>query len=75
LAYQDEFFENNSLDVKENDEHALDFAFHLSRHFPVRLMIASLNACLITASVTIAPFPRFAQNLLHAAVGSIAKLH
>jgi hypothetical protein len=28
-ARQDEFFENNSLDVEENDEHALDFAFRL----------------------------------------------
>jgi hypothetical protein len=26
LAYQDEFFVNNTLDVKENDEHDLDFA-------------------------------------------------
>jgi hypothetical protein len=26
LAYQDEIL-NNPLDVKENDEHALDFAF------------------------------------------------
>jgi hypothetical protein len=33
LAYQDEFFANNSLDVKENDEHALDFSLHLSRLF------------------------------------------
>jgi hypothetical protein len=30
LACQDEFFVNNPLDVKENDEHALDFALHLS---------------------------------------------
>jgi hypothetical protein len=26
LACQDEFFLNNPLDVKENDEHALDFS-------------------------------------------------
>jgi hypothetical protein len=26
LVCQDEFFVNNPLDVKENDEHALDFA-------------------------------------------------
>jgi hypothetical protein len=32
-ACQDEIFVNNSLDVKENDEHALDFAVHLSRPF------------------------------------------
>jgi hypothetical protein len=33
LACQDEFFVNNLLDVKENGEHALDFAFHSSRLF------------------------------------------
>jgi hypothetical protein len=27
LACQDEFFVNNPLDVKESDEHALDFPF------------------------------------------------
>jgi hypothetical protein len=26
LAYQDKFFVNSPLDVKENDEHALDFS-------------------------------------------------
>jgi hypothetical protein len=31
LACQDEFFVNIPNDVKENDEHALDFALHLSR--------------------------------------------
>jgi hypothetical protein len=30
LACQDQFFENNSLDVKEHDEHSLNFAYHLS---------------------------------------------
>jgi hypothetical protein len=30
LACQDEFFVNNLLGVKENDEHALDFALHMS---------------------------------------------
>jgi hypothetical protein len=30
LACQDKFFVINHLDVKENDEHDLDFAFHLS---------------------------------------------
>jgi hypothetical protein len=29
LICQDEFFVNNPLYVKENDEHALDFALHL----------------------------------------------
>jgi hypothetical protein len=31
LACQDEFFVNTPLDIKGNDEHALDFALHLSR--------------------------------------------
>jgi hypothetical protein len=31
LTFQDEPLQNNPLDVKENDEHALDFALHLSR--------------------------------------------
>jgi hypothetical protein len=33
LACQDDFFVNNALNVKENDEHALDFALHLSHFF------------------------------------------
>jgi hypothetical protein len=33
LACQDEFFVNNPLDVKENDEHAVDFALQLSHLF------------------------------------------
>jgi hypothetical protein len=39
MAFQDEFFVNNEvfvnnvLDVKRNDELALDFALHLSRIF------------------------------------------
>jgi hypothetical protein len=49
------FFVNNPLDVKENDEHALDFALHLSRplqpalnqtcHLNTRvwLMLSTLN--------------------------------
>jgi hypothetical protein len=32
LACHDQFFVNNHVDVKENDERALDFALHLS-HF------------------------------------------
>jgi hypothetical protein len=32
LACQDEFFVNTPFDVKDNDEHALDLALHLS-HF------------------------------------------
>jgi hypothetical protein len=31
LACQDEFFANNPLDIRENYEHALDLAFHVSR--------------------------------------------
>jgi hypothetical protein len=31
LAYQDEFFVNNPLNAKNNDEHALGFALNLSR--------------------------------------------
>jgi hypothetical protein len=33
LACQDEFFVNIPHDVKENDEHALNFVLHLSRLF------------------------------------------
>jgi hypothetical protein len=33
VACQDEFFVNNTSDVKENDEHTLDFALHLSPLF------------------------------------------
>jgi hypothetical protein len=67
------------LDVKENDEHALDFALHRSHFFKswwvwiclsntrVWLMLCSLNACLIFARVTIVLLPRFAWNLIHQA--------
>jgi hypothetical protein len=33
FAYQAEFFVNSPLDVKENVEHSLDFALHLSHLF------------------------------------------
>jgi hypothetical protein len=33
MACQDEYFMNNSLDVKENDEQALGFAINLSHLF------------------------------------------
>jgi hypothetical protein len=33
LACQDEFFENNLLDVKENYEHAVVLALHISHFF------------------------------------------
>jgi hypothetical protein len=72
LSYQNEFFVINSLDVKENNEHALDYALHLPRlyrsrrvwTFRIRLMFSSPNACLITARASVAPFPRFTQNLM-----------
>jgi hypothetical protein len=63
---------NIPIDVKENDEHALDYALHMFRlfrsrrilTFRIRLMLSSLNDCLIIARVSVAPFPRFAQNLM-----------
>jgi hypothetical protein len=67
---------NDPLDVKEDDEHALYFALHLSLLFRsalsrachsntrVRLMHYSSNACLIVSSVSIVLFTRFAQNLM-----------
>jgi hypothetical protein len=36
LACHGEFFVNNQLDIKQNDEHALDFALHLSRLYRSR---------------------------------------
>jgi hypothetical protein len=66
-------FTKNSLWIiplmsKKNDEHALDFSLHWSRllrsrwvsAFCVRLMLS----CLIIVRVSVAPFPRFAQNLM-----------
>jgi hypothetical protein len=60
LACQDELFVNNHLDVKENDEHALDFTLHMSClfrspwvcTFRVRLMLSSLNAYIIIARLS-----------------------
>jgi hypothetical protein len=46
--------------------------------FRVRLMLSSPNARLIVARVSVAHFPRFAQNVMHIQrrfVGSIAKSH
>jgi hypothetical protein len=88
-AYQDEFLVKNSLDVKENGEHALDFAPHLSR--PLDLSWTQMlfkHPC--TAHVFFPDrlsnrcqglrrtFPRYVQNLKHTRlsfVGSIAKSH
>jgi hypothetical protein len=75
LACQDEFLVNNPLDVKENDEHALDFALDLPHLFwpalirachsntCVQLVHSCANTCLIIARASVALFPRFAQNL------------
>jgi hypothetical protein len=49
MACQDEFLVNNSLDIKENEEHALDFTLHLS--------------CLFSISVSL-DFPCMAHALL-----------
>jgi hypothetical protein len=63
---------NNPLDVKENDDQALDFVSHLYRLFrsalnrarhsnaSIRLIISAPNACVIITS-----FPKFTQNLMH----------
>jgi hypothetical protein len=42
---------NNPLEIRENGVHALDFDLH---------------ECLIISRVSVALFPRFAQNLMHA---------
>jgi hypothetical protein len=39
LACQDEFFVNNPFEVKENNEHSLDFVFHLYRLFSVSVSL------------------------------------
>jgi hypothetical protein len=64
LACHDKLFVNNPLDIKENDEHAPDFSLHLSCLlrsqwvwiFHFQLMLSSLNACLITAMVSVVLF-------------------
>jgi hypothetical protein len=65
FSCQDEFLMNNPLDVKWNDEHALDFVVHLSRtfqsglnracysHTRVRLMLSFPNVCLIISRVSV----------------------
>jgi hypothetical protein len=59
--------------MKENDEHALDFALHLSRlcfglgEFGLSVYgskLSSPSACLIIARVSFELFPRFVQNLM-----------
>jgi hypothetical protein len=71
---KDEFFVNNTLDVKENYEYALNFTLHLSgllrsalnraRHsnIHVRLMFNFPNASLIIVTVAVGFFPRIVQT-------------
>jgi hypothetical protein len=47
LAWQDELFLKNTLDVKENDEHALDFALPFSLGGSVRVI--TVNPALDTS--------------------------
>jgi hypothetical protein len=57
---------------KENDEHALEFAIHMSHLFSVsvstdfRFMGHAFfpNALIIIVRVSVAIFPRFAQNFI-----------
>jgi hypothetical protein len=73
LARQDEFFVNDPLDIKENDEHPLDFALLLSHFFlglgEFGLSVYSScffppNTLPIFARNAFAPFPRVGQNLM-----------
>jgi hypothetical protein len=50
LACQDELFVNNRLDIKENYEHALDFAFYLSGLFSVSVSLDSSSERLVALS-------------------------
>jgi hypothetical protein len=70
---QEEFIMNNPIDVKVDDEHALDFALYLFSICPepsmpykhrARLMLSSPNACLLNTRVSFAVFSRFAQHLM-----------
>jgi hypothetical protein len=63
---------SSSMDVRL----ALNRACHSNTR--VQLMLSSPNTCLIIAIVSIALFPRFAQNLMHthcSFFGSIVKSH
>jgi hypothetical protein len=74
---QYESFASSSLNIKENDQHALDFVPHLSNTH-VLLMLSSLNTCLIISRVSVSIFLTFAQNLIHircSFVRSIKKSH
>jgi hypothetical protein len=60
LACQDKLFMNNPLDIKENVEHALDFAVHLSHFFRswwvwtfpslLCLRVITINPALVTSN-------------------------
>jgi hypothetical protein len=77
LACQDEFFMNSLLNVKENNEHALDFVLDLScllwsalnrachSNTCVWFMLFSSDACLIIARVSLSHFSEISQNLMH----------
>jgi hypothetical protein len=81
LTCQNEFLVNNRLDVKEDDESALDFAFYLSRYFSVLMSknflfkaFGFFSESLSIHCQDLRPlFPRFAQNLYYSFVGSTGK--
>jgi hypothetical protein len=47
LACQDELFMNNLLVAKENYEHALDFALHLSHLFGREFGLSVYGSCFL----------------------------
>jgi hypothetical protein len=77
LACHDESFVNSPLDVKENDECALDIACRLSCFFGLDefglfhsdthlwFILSFPDTCPGIAQVSVTLFPRFAQNLMH----------
>jgi hypothetical protein len=78
LVCQDEFFMNNLLDVKENCEHALIFALHLSLghgEFGFSVYIScffSMRVCLMIARSSVAIFLDLHKIWCCSFVGSIA---
>jgi hypothetical protein len=69
LTCQDEFFINNPLDVKENDEHALGYALRLSRFLglgyfrhPQTARAFFIERLLIIVRALVALSPRSARN-------------
>jgi hypothetical protein len=72
-----------SLDIKENEEHALDFALQLSRlfrsrwvlNFRVRFSLSTSNVCLIKARISVALLYRdLYKHWCCSFVGAIAEL-